>query len=171
MSAPDISHGKQFEKDLSAVFSDLYKSYPVRFERTLDSADAGNVVRSADSDFRFLIRSADLGRPFVFYIECKASVTGKAFDGYFRSLVKPNQNASMAAVRRAGASAVVLYRDLANNTIEAWYGVSVNAAYPHKRTKIDDIPFYITRGDDDGILNLATAWVLNPAKFIQRGLS
>ena len=137
MTAPDVSHGKAFEKECTVAFGKMYERYRCRWERTLDSASAGSIVRSADSDFRLLAASPRQGCPFLFYVECKASVLGKSFNSYFRSLVKSNQNASLHAARRGGAEAFVLYKDIANGVIEVWRGRDVNAFYPDKRKPID----------------------------------
>lgn len=140
---PDTSHGKELERDCTAAFGDLYKSFPCRWERTLDSGAAGNIVRNADSDFRLLVRSNWSGRPFLFYIECKASKQGKPFANYFRSLVKGNQNASLAAARRGGAEAFVIYRDCILNQIEIWRGRDINAAYGYKRQAMQATPAFV----------------------------
>lgn len=139
---PDTSHGKELERDCTAAFGDLYKSFPCRWERTLDSGAAGNIVRNADSDFRLLVRSNWSGRPFLFYIECKASKQGKLFANYFRSLVKANQNASLAAARRGGAEAFVIYRDCMYDRIEIWRARDINAAYGYKRQPMQASPIF-----------------------------
>ncbi len=139
---PDTKHGKEFEKDCNKAFKDLYTKFNCRWERTVDSAGAGNLIRSADSDFRLLIKSAYVGCPVVIYIECKASKSGIPFQRYFRSLVKSNQNAAMKGVRRAGAVAIVLYKDELKERITSWDGALINKFYPLKRVAMEGDPLH-----------------------------
>jgi hypothetical protein len=161
---PDVSHGKEFEKDCTAVFGHLYMQFFCRWERTLDSGAAGNIVRNADSDFRLLVKSEWSGRPYLFYVECKASKQGKPFENYFRSLVKPNQNASLHAARRGGAEAFVLYRDLVMDQIQVWRGRDVNEYYGHKRQPILASPAFQFMNSQ--LANFAVLAASKPAELL-----
>lgn len=161
---PDTSHGKELERDCSAAFSSLYKSYRCRWERTLDTAAAGSIVRSADSDFRLLINSGVQGKPFLFYIECKASKQGKPFQSLFRSLVKPGQNAALHAVRRGGAQSFVLYRDCVKGVLEIWRGRDINAWYTEKRKPMDASPAVVAPNEQLPLM--AQLFVQHPQKLL-----
>lgn len=139
---PDTTHGKELERDCTEAFGNLYRRFPCRWERTLDSGAAGNIVRSADSDFRLLVRSPTQGTPYLFYIECKASKSGRPFERNFRSLVKSNQNASLHAARRGGAEAFVLYRDCTKGIIQIWRAREINQIYGIKRKAMEIGPAY-----------------------------
>lgn len=139
-AAPDSKHGKEFEGTCSDAFSKLYTRYQVRWERTLDTGAAGNLVRAAPDDFRFLVKSSLPGQPFVFNIECKASVSEKPFQNNFRQLVKKGQNASLLMANRGGAIAFVLYYSLARGVVEVWDGKTINEWYPLKGKSMKESP-------------------------------
>lgn len=141
-AAPDIQHGKEFEKSVNEAFKNLYMQYPFRWERTVDSGAAGNLIRRADSDYRMLWKSPQPGQPYLLYVECKASNQGKPFENVFRSLVKGTQNASLQMARRAGAEACVLFHNMAACAIEVWRGVDINEQYFIARKPIPVGPAY-----------------------------
>ena len=132
----DITHGKQFERELSQAFNGLDRKYPVKFTRILDTAGAGNIVRAADTDFKLMVSSGQPGRPFVFHFECKATVRDIDFTGAFRSFVKPHQNAAMAMAERAGACGAYLFKHVNKNLIEVWNAHSVSLIYGLKRQRL-----------------------------------
>lgn len=168
MAAPDISHGKAFERDLSSAFEKLSLAYACRWERVLDSGSAGNLVRNADSDFKLMVRAGAeaedrQGRPFVLYIEAKASNQGIPFGRCFRSLVKKNQNASLQMVRRSGACAVVFFHNIPTARIEVWRGQDINANYPNFRKPMSEVPAFAM--PDYLLPKFAEELVKNPAGY------
>jgi len=157
---PDIQHGKEFEREWAEAFAPLYKSYRCRFERVLDSASAGNLVRKADSDFKLQVESGLYGRPYSFYVECKASNAGKPFANYYRSLVKSSQNSSLQMAARCGAIAVVAYKDVLTGEIQIWSGKIINVCYPVKRVALNGSPAYHTNLRN--LSGFAESWVISP---------
>ena len=162
-AAPDIRHGKEFERACNAAFSKLYMRFPIRWERVLDTGAAGNLVRKADSDYRILQRSDIEGQPFMTYVECKASVQGKDFRNIFRSLVKGEQNASLQMARRAGAQACVFYKDIQYGVIEVWRGRDINEQYPIARKPMLADPAF--RFSADMLFDFAELVAQNPWAF------
>lgn len=141
----DISHGKKFEADLkSEVFEGLGNQLPIYFERVMDSHEAGNIVRKADADFKLTITTAVKGRPFHFWIECKASIVHDTFATCFRisDFLKPDQVARMRIGERAGAKAVYLFRNVKENRVEVWNGKTIHEEYMNKRQKFFGEPAY-----------------------------
>lgn len=133
---PDTKHGKEFEAECNKHFGKLYMNYRVRWERVIDSAAANTLIKSADGDYRLLAWSGCQGRPYLIYLECKASKQGKPFKNIFRSLVKGGQNASLQMARRGGAESCVFFYNMAEETVEVWRGKDINEHYPNARKPI-----------------------------------
>lgn len=166
--APDIKHGKEFEKRVNAVFTDLYKTRNVRWERPVDTAAAGNIIGTAEGDFRFIVRSETPGAPFVFLIECKASLdpTRNNFRTNFRRFVKSNQNASLHAMRRAGGNGFVMFQNMLEKRIEIWSARGINEGYPNLRMSLPTNAAYFMP-DDDYTLACFANFVINQAQHMQ----
>ncbi len=123
--APKVDHGKAFERWLNDQMRDIYTQLPIKWERVIDSHDAGNVIGKSDCDFKLTINSGCKGRPWVFFIECKASIKYKSLTdpGALRSLVKATQFAKLTLAERAGATSLILFREVVNGkgeAIEIW---------------------------------------------------
>lgn len=166
--APDIKHGKEFEKRVNDVFCNLYKSWNVRWERPVDTAAAGNIIGTADSDFRLIVQSDKAGAPFVFLIECKATVdpTRCRFRSNFRRFVKGTQNASMHAMRRAGGNGFVMFQNGPAKQIEIWSARGINEGYPNLRTDLPTEAVYIMP-DTDYTLACFAIFVIKNAAIMQ----
>jgi hypothetical protein len=132
---PDVAHGKAFEKEVHDQFRELYTSLPILWERVIDTHDAGNIVKKADSDFKLTIRSKTHGRPYLYFIECKAStVYSKLTDnGARRSLIKPDQIAKLRMAQRAGVEGRFLFKSVNDQRIEWWDAERVIEAWGKKR--------------------------------------
>lgn len=142
---PDISYGKKFESDLQGeVFDKLGLQLPIYLEHVVDSHQAGNIIRKADCDFKLTITGPAKGRPFHFWIECKASMVNDTFATCFRDgkFLKPDQVARMRIGERAGAKAVYMFRNVRENRVEIWNGKTINTEYPQKRQKFTGQPAY-----------------------------
>lgn len=118
----DISHGKAFEKWLHDEFRGLHAKYPIRWERVVDTHDAGNLMGAVDADFKLTINSGLSGRPWVFYLECKASVKFQSLSAprALRGLVKGPQFSRLRLAQRAGALSIILFQEVATGKIEVW---------------------------------------------------
>lgn len=137
MKKPDTAHGKEFEKEVHDAFRNLYNLLPILWERVIDTHDAGNVVRKADSDFKLTINSGLPGRPYLFFIECKASVVYDRLtdNGARRSLIGADQIAKMRLAMRAGVQGIFLFKSLNRSMIEVWDAAPVIEAWSKKRFK------------------------------------
>lgn len=128
-------HGKKFENRVNEAFKDLYKTVPCKWERVIDSAAAGNVIRTAESDFNLQINSDYEGRPYIFAIECKASILCDTFTDRFRSLIRPGQYAKLRIAMRSGSFGIYLFHAVNTKQIEVWDGKSLCSEWPNKRQK------------------------------------
>lgn len=133
-TAPNVKHGKEFEKLVSNAVGKLYLEYPSLWERVLDSHDAGNIVRKADCDFKLIVRSQTHGAPWVFHIECKASVKYSSLSdkGAAKSLVKAEQAAKLRIAHRAGIHGMILFHDVNAERVEVWNAAAVTGHMYHK---------------------------------------
>lgn len=140
--APDIKHGKEFEKEIHDAFRDLYKTLPILWERVVDTHDAGNVIRQADCDFKLTINSGIQGKPNLIFVECKASnrFRSLADNGARRSLIKGEQIAKMRLALRAGTAGIFLFKDASNKRVQAWEASEVIEAWGKKRVAWDGRP-------------------------------
>lgn len=143
--APDLKHGKEFEKEVHEQFRKLYLKYPCTWERVVDSHDAGNIVRQADCDFKLTVKSPRDGAPWVFNIECKASVKylSLADGGACRKLIKSDQIALMRIARRAGVGGVYMFKSTVTGIVEVWEADQVIDAWKDKGKRnrgIDSTP-------------------------------
>lgn len=139
---PDLAHGKAFEKLVHDAFRSLYETYPILWERVLDTHDAGNIVRKADSDFKLMVKSDTPGRPWLYHIECKASIRFNSLTdgGARRSLIKPDQIAKLRLAIRAGAGALILFHSVNQGIIEVWGAQKVIEAWGKKRYRWTESP-------------------------------
>lgn len=105
------------------------------WERVIDTHDAGNTVRKADSDFKLTIRGNHPGFPLLYFIECKASVQYRSLtdNGARRSLIKGDQIAKMRMALRAGVAGLYFFHDVEGGRIEIWDAVPVIEAWGKKR--------------------------------------
>lgn len=165
LSPRDLNkHGKEFEKLCDSAFGPLETKFPIIWERILDSASVGNVIRTAEGDFRLRVRSPDQGQIFEFLIECKASVVENSFNRCFRSLIKPDQLPLMRKHRRAGVVCIYLFQAVNNKEIEIWTLKQLKDAYYEKRKAFTDEPRYIM--DQGNLKKFAERLVSNPKGFI-----
>lgn len=164
----DLSHGKAFERDLAEVMLPLVKKHPIVWERVVDSAYAGNVIRDADCDFKLTVCGADIGKPYVFWIECKASEKSETFSENFRDLVKTNQLALMRLGERAGVCCFYMFRSEITDRIEVWSMQDIAAWYYLKRSKMLSEPKFILMDD---LTWFAREIVTNPEKMRRKILS
>lgn len=133
--SPDTAHGKAFEKAIHEAVRNLNATLPIMWERVIDSHDAGNLIRNADCDFKLTVKSSSPGRPWVFHIECKASVKfpSLASNGARRSLIKGDQIGKMRLCERAGAHGIFLFLDVRAGVVEVWDAPAVIEAWGKKR--------------------------------------
>lgn len=163
-----IDHGKKFERELSDAARDMkiVTRWPVLWERVMDSAGAGRVIRKADADFKLTVKSADHGRPYLFNIECKASTETETFAKGFRSLIKSDQSAKMRIAHRAGVIGIYLFKDAIHNMIEVWYSKVIDEAYPLKRQPLLKEPAW--RVSLSNLPFVLREMCTEPDKFIDR---
>lgn len=133
----DIRHGKEFEKEVHEAFRPLYLKYPIRWERVLDTYDAGSMVRKADCDFKITVNSGIMGRPWVINIECKASRkhTSLQDGGALRSLIKSDQIATMRIALRSGVLGQYWFKSVETGRIEIWKAEDVIRGWGMKNTR------------------------------------
>lgn len=133
--ARKYDHGKAFEKEVHDAFRSLYLKHPIRWDRIVDSHDAGNIVKSTDSDFKLTIASSKPGYPLVFCIECKASIDfdSLADNGARRSLIRAPQLARMRLAMRAGMTGLYFFKSMGTGYIEVWDAHRVVDAWAKKR--------------------------------------
>ena len=108
---PDVKHGKVFEKHVHEAFRKLHLTYPILWERVIDTHDAGNIISARDCDFK-LVRD---GR--VMHIECKASTR---YEHLHKSLVKPPQWGKFRLAARAGVKVKVWFHSVKTGWVEVW---------------------------------------------------
>jgi hypothetical protein len=142
MASRKIDHGKKFEKLVHEAFRHLPAEHPILWERVVDSHDAGNLIRKADCDFKLTILGETAGQPFVFFIECKASINHNSFTdgGALRRLIKSDQVAKMRLAMRAGVTGLFLFHAVMTDTVEVWNAREVCEAWALKRTKFEGTP-------------------------------
>lgn len=142
MASRKIDHGKKFEKLVHEAFKNLPAKHPILWERVIDSHGAGNLIRKADCDFKLIVPGVTPGQPFVFFIECKASVKYNSFTdgGALRQLIKPDQVAKMRLAMRAGVTGLFLFHAVMTDTVEVWDAHEVCKAWALKRTKFEGVP-------------------------------
>lgn len=143
--APHTIHGKRFEQRFNAAFSALYQTYPIRWERVLDSAGAGNMIRSADSDFNLTINSGLVGRPWRFAFEAKASIRHNSLSENVKGLIKPGQNARLRILERAGVIGCFVFHSVENGDIEFWGTSSIQAHFEKRRAHFTGAPAYVVK--------------------------
>lgn len=139
----DLSHGKALERDLATEMNKLEMKVPMLWERVVDSAYAGNIIRDADCDFKLTVPGAGIGQPFLFWIECKASINHTTFVTGFRGLVKTNQLALMRKGERAGACGFYMFRAEPSKKIEIWSLQDIAAWYYQKRVTMLSEPKFV----------------------------
>jgi hypothetical protein len=159
----DTEIGKIFESKLHNAFAPLPSKYPCTWERILDSAAAGNLVRPARADFELNVRSHSKGQPYCFYIECKASVVNHSFTVCFKEALKPTQNAGLTLGARAGSTGLVLFYSESRGEVEIWQHEKIAEAYLTPRAKIYN-PFMTISLSN--LESLALKMVTDPAFFI-----
>src|ERR1700743_1189861 len=109
--APDVVHGKEFEREVNDAFGKLHLNHACTWEKPGDTYTAGNMVTAVEGDFRSTINAEEFGRPWAFAIESKASVIHDIFAEGFRSLVKGTQVGRMNLYMRAGHMGVYMYKN------------------------------------------------------------
>lgn len=165
----DLSHGKELERDLAAEMIPLSKKHPCVWERVVDSGTAGNIIRDADCDFKLVVRSEEIGLPFLFWIECKASVNHDTFVTGFRKLVKTNQLALMRIGERAGACGFYMFRSVKLQKIEIWSLQDIAAWYYQKRVTMLSEPKFVFA--DRRLPEFCEKLVTDPAHMLRKILS
>lgn len=159
-------HGKNFEKAVNEAFKPLPTKYPIRWERVVDSHDVGSLIRASDCDFKLTVKSESYGRPYLFYIECKASInyTSLTNGGALRQLIKPNQVAKMRLAARAGCAILYFFNSVLENTVEVWNGKQINEAWEQKRTEFNGEPITLVVKKQLNVLALDL--VTKPERFV-----
>lgn len=164
-NSKSLNIGKQFERMLTDVFEELRKKYPITWERVVDSYEAGNLLRKPDADFKLMMFDNVRGKPFMFWIEAKASGQYQFFGECFRSMIKADQVAKMRLGERAGAYGMYWFHSLITGEIEVWSGKVINEAYPMKRQKLKAYPAHsIAKAN---LLPFAERIVRDPDGFLE----
>lgn len=159
-AAPKLDHGKQFEQHVAQCFKRLHLTMPCRWERVTDTYVAGNFIDAKEGDFRLTIKSDRRGTPWMFAIECKASILDATFASNFRSLCKGAQIGQMNLVMRAGVLGLFMFHRVQDGKVEFWDGRTICGAYPEKRVKLMAEPFLVIGLDN--LETLAKRWVEDP---------
>lgn len=159
-------HGKKFERELSDAFKKKHLTHAIRFDRITDTAMAGNIIGKQDADFRLMARSPVPGCPYMFYLECKASVLHTTFGSCFRSYVKDHQQARLRLAMRAGAAVVYLFHSVETGDVELWAGKIIHDAWPLKRQKFYGRPFMTVHINNLELL--AEQWSREPGAFLTK---
>jgi len=158
-------HGKKFEKLTNSVFHPLRLQLPIKWERIVDSAAAGNFIEARASDFELSVKSGQAGQPYRFLIECKASDQEATFAKCFKSLIKKKQLPKMRLAVRAGAIGLYFFHSVKTGEIEIWDFSQVKKAYYAKRTKFEDVPRYVVTVANFPIF--ARRVCQDPARFVR----
>ncbi len=156
--------GKVFEAKVAKHFKPLQETLPVQFKRIMDSREAGNLVRTTEADFEFLVKSDLPGRPFRFLIECKSSDKFTEFSSCFRSMIKPQQRALMMLAERAGSTGYYLFYSSQSNEIEVWRASVLLPEWPKKRQALTKHP--LLRIAPASLHSLAQLMATKPSEFV-----
>lgn len=161
-SAPDLKHGKKFEKDVDDLFRDVYTRLPMTWERVVDSHTAGNLIRKADADFKLVMQSDNKGQPWLHHVECKCSVNfnSLADGGALKSLVKATQIAKMRISERAGVFVWYWFKSEKTGLIELWTGDQVHPHFSDNKT-FKQMKAKVTTNLSGLAVIAANPWMLN----------
>ena len=164
--APDILHGKKFEKYINEVMHPLHLKFRSNWRRILDSASAGNLIEATEGDFELLFPSGSRGHMIGFVVECKASKVHLSLGACFRSIVKVKQLAKMRLKIRAGMYGVYLFHSVENEEIEVWAAPPIIEAHPLKRTKFFCQPALVSSYAN--FPHVALEWFKDPEAFLAK---
>lgn len=108
---PDVKHGKEFEKLVHEAFRKLPLTYPILWERVVDTHDAGNIISARDCDFKLVAK----GR--VLHIECKASTR---YEHLHKNLIKGSQWGKFRLADRAGVEVQIWFHSVKTGEVQIW---------------------------------------------------
>ena len=163
VNSSKADQGKIFEGMVARAFRELEAKLPVSFKRLVDSREAGNLIQAQESDYEFIVKTANFGAPYHFMLEAKSSDKYETFSPCFRAMVKPKQRAKMMLRERAGCKGFYLFFSSRTRNIELWDGSVINDAHPLKRQKLDRQPRMIIAAAN--LPDFALYMAQNPAEF------
>lgn len=116
--------GKVFEREVHDAFRFLSDTLPVKWERPVDSHEAGNLVRAQDCDFKLTVKSQRPGQPYQFYFECKTSTQYASLKdgGAVKSVLRgaSGQVGRLRKCQRAGIIVLYLFHQPRTQRVELW---------------------------------------------------
>ena len=144
ITTENAKQGKVAEGKVHAAFRELYKRYPMRWQKITDSGVARSVIGAVESDFMLVIESGTPGCPYSFVIEVKSSRVHESFADGFKKLIRPAQLAKMRLAERAGQIGVYVFFSTRTGVIEVWPAKAVFAKYYERAGELGFPAYRIT---------------------------
>lgn len=127
--------GSDFQKELEDVFKALRNRHPMNYHRFYDTKSAGSYLPEQPGD-HFVTWA---GKTFL--IEAKLSTVHRSLASpkALSSGMSSGQAMSQILWRRAGAYAVVIFKDHTNGFVEIWPGAYVGSIRTSLRARLDEL--------------------------------
>ena len=127
--------GSDFQVDLEKIFKEFRAKFPMNYHRFYDTKSAGSYLPEQPGD-HFVTWA---GKPFL--IEAKLSTVHRSLASpkALSSGMSNGQAMSQILWSRAGAHAVVIFKDHANGFVEIWPGAYVGGVRNALRARLDEL--------------------------------
>lgn len=127
--------GSDFQVDLEKVFKEFRAKFPMNYHRFYDTKSAGSYLPEQPGD-HFVTWA---GKTFL--IEAKLSTVHRSLASpkALSSGMSNGQAMSQILWSRAGAHAVVIFKDHANGFVEIWPGAYVGGVRNALRARLDEL--------------------------------
>mgnify|MGYP005615387511 FL=1 len=127
--------GSDFQVDLEKIFKEFRTKFPMNYHRFYDTKSAGSYLPEQPGD-HFVTWA---GKTFL--IEAKLSTVHRSLASpkALSSGMSNGQAMSQILWSRAGAHAVVIFKDHANGFVEIWPGAYVGGIRNALRARLDEL--------------------------------
>ncbi len=127
--------GSDFQVDLEKIFKEFRAKFPMNYHRFYDTKSAGSYLPEQPGD-HFVTWA---GKTFL--IEAKLSTVHRSLASpkALSSGMSNGQAMSQILWSRAGAHAVVIFKDHANGFVEIWPGAYVGGVRNALRARLDEL--------------------------------
>ena len=127
--------GSDFQVDLEKIFKEFRTKFPMNYHRFYDTKSAGSYLPEQPGD-HFVTWA---GKTFL--IEAKLSTVHRSLASpkALSSGMSNGQAMSQILWSRAGAHAVVIFKDHANGFVEIWPGAYVGGVRNELRARLDEL--------------------------------
>lgn len=127
--------GSDFQVDLEKIFKEFRTKFPMNYHRFYDTKSAGSYLPEQPGD-HFVTWA---GKTFL--IEAKLSTVHRSLASpkALSSGMSNGQAMSQILWSRAGAHAVVIFKDHANGFVEIWPGAYVGGVRNALRARLDEL--------------------------------